>query len=342
MIAEIADVESLEDLLSEPTEGVCQTVSQLEGDVLVLGAAGKMGVSLSRMLKRAAHRVGNRLNVVAVSRFSDAGAHGLLDSWGIETRSGDLLSEAFLKSLPQSPHIFYLAGMKFGTTRQESLTWAMNTYLPGKVCEQFPKSRIVAFSTGNVYPLSPVVHGGSKESDPVEPVGEYAMSCLGRERIFEHFSRTNGIPVSILRLNYAVELRYGVLCDLAQKVYYGKPIDLTMGSVNVLWQGTANAYAIQSLLLANSPPTLLNLAGAETLSVRRVAEQFGEWFGKTPQFVGSESLNALLNNAQRVHSLFGYPSVPAYTVQQWVAQWIKRGKPTLNKPTHFDVRDGKF
>lgn len=282
------------------------------------------------------------MRVIAASRFSSAGSQTLLESWGVDTRSGDLLSEPFLKSLPKAPNIFYLSGMKFGTSNQESLTWAMNTYLPGRVCEQFPKSRIVAFSTGNVYPLSPVLHGGSLESDPVEPVGEYAMSCLGRERIFEHFSRTLGTPVTVLRLNYAVELRYGVLCDIAQKVYRGEAIDLTMGCVNVLWQGAANAYAIQALLYADSPPTVLNLAGVETLSVRRIAAQFGEWLGKSPQFIGEESPLALLSNAQQTHALFGYPSVPLHTIMQWVAQWIRRGKPTLGKPTQFEVRDGRF
>lgn len=342
MIAEIADIESLEDILSEPTEGVCQTISQLEGDVLVLGAAGKMGVTLSRMLKRASLRVGRPINVCAASRFSAPGSQTLLESWGVDTRAGDLLSEDFLKSLPKAPYIFYLSGMKFGASQQEALTWAMNAYLPGKVCERFSESRIVAFSTGNVYPLSPVALGGSVESDPTNPVGEYAMSCLGRERIFEHFSRTLGTPITILRLNYAVELRYGVLCDIAQKVYRGEPVDLTMGCVNALWQGSANAYAIQSLLYADSPPTILNLAGAETASVRRIAEQFGEWFGKPPKFTGEEASTALLNNAQKAHALFGYPSVPLHTVLQWAAQWTRSGKPTLGKPTRFETRDGKF
>ncbi len=342
MIAEIADVESLEDLLSEPTEGVCQAVSQIEGDVLVMGAAGKMGMTLSRMLKRASVRVGHPIKVCAASRFSSPGSQTLLESWGVDTRSGDLLSESFLKSLPKAPYIFYLSGMKFGATKQEALTWAMNSYLPGKVCERFPESRIVAFSTGNVYPLSPISLGGSVESDVVAPIGEYAMSCLGRERIFEHFSRTLGIPITILRLNYATELRYGVLCDIAQKVYRNEPIDLTMGCTNVLWQGAANAYAIQSLLYAESPPTILNLAGAETVSVRRTAQQFGEWFGKPPKFTGEEATSALLSNAQKAHALFGYPSVPLQTVMQWVAQWVRSGKPTLSKPTHFETRDGRF
>jgi nucleoside-diphosphate-sugar epimerase len=235
-----------------------------------------------------------------------------------------------------------MTGMKFGSTGQEALTWAMNAYLPALVCQRFRRSRIVAFSTGNVYGLSPVALGGSVESDALRPVGEYAMSCVGRERMFEHFSRTLGIPIVLLRLNYATELRYGVLADVARRVWAGEPVDLAMGQLNALWQGDANAMTLAAFDHLASPPLVLNLAGPEQLSVRRVAEQFGALLGKPVTFQGAEAVDSLLSNGQRAQQLFGYPRVGPRQMVEWIAEWVRRGGASLGKPTHFEVRDGNF
>jgi nucleoside-diphosphate-sugar epimerase len=338
----IADEERLEDLLSEPTEGVVATLARLEGDILVLGAAGKMGPSLTRMARRASEAAGVRRRVVAVSRFSTPEAEADFHAQGIETIRCDLLDPEALNALPDAPNIVYMAGRKFGSTGQESLTWAMNAALPAMVCQKFPRSRIIAFSTGNVYPLTPVTLGGSVESDPVGPVGEYAMSCLGRERIFEHYSRTRNTPTALLRLNYAVEMRYGVLVDIARRVWAGEPVPLATGAVNVIWQADANAMALQAFNQAASPPFVLNIAGPEQLSARRLAEQFGALMGKTPVFEGEETASALLSNGQLGHRLFGYPRVSAQQLIHWTADWVMRGGASLDKPTHFEVRDGQF
>lgn len=329
----------LEERLSEPSEGVRATLAQLDGDILILGAAGKMGPSLARMAKRA---VGQTKRVIAVSRFSSPGSQAALEAHGIETIAADLLAPGVLDALPDVHNIVYMAGMKFGATGNEPLTWAMNSFLPGLVCQRFPQSRIAAFSTGNVYSQTPLSYGGSVETDLPGPVGEYAQSCLGRERIFQHFAQAAGIQVALLRLNYAVELRYGVLCDLARKVFLGEPIALGMGAVNVLWQGDANAWALQSLVHTSSPAAIYNLAGPEQLSVRRVAEQLGVLLGKEPLFVGEEAPVALLSNGQKAHRDFGYPRVGVQQVLEWTADWVKSGGPSLGKPTKFEVQDGKF
>lgn len=315
---------------------------RVEGDILVLGVGGKMGPTLARMAVRASEAAGVRGRVIGVARYSTAGLEARLRGWGVETVQCDLLDREGLRRLPDAPNVIYMAGMKFGATGQESLTWAMNSYLPGMVCERFGTSRIVAFSTGNVYPLTPVCKGGCLETDPVGPVGEYAMSCLGRERIFEHFSRTLGTRAATLRLTYANEMRYGVLVDLARKVFEGRPIDLGMGHVNVIWQGDANAMALQSLEVAASPPVVLNITGPELLSVRRVCEQYGQWLEKPVTFTGQESPDALLINAQVSHAIFGYPRINAEQIMRWATDWVKRGGESLGKPTHFEVRDGKF
>ena len=329
----------LEDRLSEPTPGVVSALNSLDGDFLILGAAGKMGPTLARMAKRA---VGANRRIIAVSRFSDPTSRVALEQHGIETITADLLNTGALAALPDVKNIVYMAGMKFGATGNEPLTWAMNSFLPGLVCQRFPKSRIAAFSTGNVYPLTTLHLGGSVENDAPNPMGEYAQSCLGRERIFQHFSQTNGTPVSILRLNYAVELRYGVMCDLAKKVLDGTPISVAMAAVNVVWQGDANAWALQSLAHASSPASIFNLAGPEQLSVRRLAEQLGKRLGKEPIFEGEEAAHALLSNGQKAHHAFGYPTVAVKQVLEWTADWIQSGGTTLGKPTKFEVRDGKF
>jgi nucleoside-diphosphate-sugar epimerase len=338
----VRDTEHLEDLLSEPTEGLVEALRRIDGDIVILGVGGKMGPTLARMAVRASQAAGVRRRVIGVARFSSSGLAKRLNTHGVETIQCDLLDRAVLAKLPEAPNVIFMAGMKFGSTGQEALTWAMNSYLPGMVADRYRGSRIVVFSTGNVYPLTPVRLAGSTERDAVAPVGEYAMSCLGRERMFEHFSLTQGTPIATLRLTYAVEMRYGVLVDLAHKVWAGQTIDLSMGHANVIWQGDANAMALQSLEHTASPPLVLNLTGPELLSVRQVCKQYGEYMKKPVSFTGSESPDALLVNAQLVHRLFGYPRVGAQQMMKWIADWTMRGGETLNKPTHFEVRDGKF
>lgn len=335
------DVEALDELLSRPTPGVIQTMRRLEGDLLVLGAAGKMGPTLTRMAQRASEEAGSARRIIAVSRYSDPAERQKLDRWGIQTIAGDLLEESFLAGLPEAPNVVFMAGMKFGSSGQQALTWQMNTVLPAQVARRFATSRIAAFSTGNVYGMTPLDAGGSLETDEPHPQGEYAMSCLGRERAFE-YAAARGTRVAILRLNYAAELRYGVLVDLAQKIMAGKEINLAMSMANVLWQGDANAWALQSLEQAASPAVVLNLAGPEQLGIQQVCQQLGELMGVEPRFTGTPSGEAILSNGQRVHRLFGYPHVPIGCLIQWVAQWVKQGGQTLGKPTKFEVRDGRF
>jgi nucleoside-diphosphate-sugar epimerase len=338
----VSDITELEDLLSTPTEATIQALDVLDGDTIILGAGGKMGPTLARMAKRASELSGVSRRVIAVSRFSSSKLEFQLQQWGVETVRCDLLDPKALSELPDAANIVYMAGMKFGSTGQESLTWAMNSFLPGLVSERYRKSRIAVFSTGNVYGLSPVGRGGSQEDDPLNPVGEYAMSCLGRERIFEHFSRTNHTTMSILRLNYAVELRYGVLVDIAERVYAGRPMPLSMGYLNAIWQGDASAMSLQALGHASEPPFVINIAGPELLSVRGVAEEFGERLRKPVRLEGQELGDALLSNAKRAYQLFGHPQVSVEQMMTWIADWVSRGGQTLAKPTHFEERAGRF
>lgn len=317
-------------------------MSRLSGDVVFLGAGGKIGPSIAKMAKRASDQAKTSRRFIAVSRFSNSEVERRLQECGIETIRADLFDRQQLQSLPDSENVIYLAGHKFGVSNNPSMTWAMNSYLPGTVMERFRNSRVVVFSTGCVYGLSDLARAGAIESDPLQPADEYSMSCVGRERIVEHFSKTNGTPTTILRLNYAVELRYGVLIDVAQMVFAEQPIDLTMGHLNVIWQGDANAMALASLENASSPALVLNLVGPELLSVRRIAERFGELFKKPVRFVGDESSSCLLTNGQLCQKLFGYPHVPVQTIIEWTADWVKRGEPTHNKPTGFQVRDGNY
>ncbi len=328
--------------MSRPTPEVVEAIGRIAGDLLILGVGGKMGPTLAKLAKRAIDESGSSKRVIGVSRFSSPGLQADLNRAGIETISCDLLNEAELQALPEFPNVIFMAGRKFGATGNESLTWAMNTYLPGRVAEKYRNSRIVVFSTGNVYPLTSISHGGATETHPVDPIGEYAQSCLGRERVFEHASNQFHTPVAILRLNYAIDLRYGILLDTAEKVYGEQPVDLTMGAANVIWQGDANAVVLRSLRHCQSPPMLLNLTGPETVSVRWLATRFGEIFGRTPVFTGVEAETALLNNAARCHQLFGYPRISLEQMVQWVAHWVEIGEATLGKPTKFEVRDGKF
>ena len=338
----IASVEELDRLLSEPTPGVIETMRRMDGDLILLGVAGKMGPTLARMAKRASDAAGKPRRIIGVSRFSSPEHERELQQHGIETIRCDLLDETALGQLPDVPNVLYLAGMKFGSTGQESLTWAMNTYLPALVCKKYRHSKIVAFSTGNVYGLVPVSSGGSVETDIPNPVGEYAMSCLGRERMFEHFSRTLNIPLAIIRLNYACEMRYGVLVDLAQRIHAGQPVDLSMGWLNTIWQADANAFTLQCFDRVSTPPFFLNVTGPELINVREACEKLAALMNKTVSFTGVPAETALLNNAERSFGLFGKPRVNADQLLTWIADWIKRGGVTLNKPTHFESRDGKF
>jgi nucleoside-diphosphate-sugar epimerase len=341
-VGAIRDLAHLEGLLSEPDDAVIEAVGGLQGDILILGVAGKMGPSLARMARRASEAAGVRRRVIGVARFSDEASESFLREHDVETIRCDLLDPDSLSRLPDSPNVVFLAGMKFGSTGREAQTWAINAHLPGLVARRFAGCRIVALSTGNVYGLTPVDRGGSKESDVPSPEGEYAMSCLGRERIFEHFSRSMGTPTALIRLNYATEMRYGVLVDLCQKVMAEEPIDLTMGYFNAIWQGDASAMILRALGHATSPPLILNVSGPETLSVRRVAERFGELFGRPVTFHGAESPEALLSDTSRAVGLFGRPRIEADRVIGWTADWLLRGGPTSGKPTRFEVRDGRF
>jgi nucleoside-diphosphate-sugar epimerase len=340
----VRDAEHLEDLLSEPSPGVVDTLSRLQGDLALLGVGGKMGPSLARMIRRASDAAGVKRRVIGVSRFGADGARlaARLNGWGVETIPCDLLDPEQLGRLPEVPNVVYMAAMKFGTTGQQARTWAMNSYLPGTVAQKFRRSRIVAFSTGNLYPLVPVSGGGSVETDEPAPVGEYGMSCLGRERIFEHFSGVHQIPMAIIRLNYAVEMRYGVLFDMARKVWASDPVDVAMGNLNAIWQADANAMTLQAFDHVATPPRVFNVTGPETLSVRRVCEEYGRLMCKAVRFTGTEAPTALLNNAQLSHRLFGYPRVPIQQVIAWTADWVMRGGESHGKPTHFQTRDGKF
>ncbi|HYT95029.1 MAG TPA: NAD-dependent epimerase/dehydratase family protein [Gemmataceae bacterium] len=338
----IRDVEHLEELLSEPTAAVIETLARLPGDLVVLGVGGKMGPTLARMARRAFDAAGVHRRVVGVARFSSPGLEERLQTHGVETVRCDLLDPAQRDRLPDAPNVVVMLGMKFGATGQEALTWAMNSYLPALVCGKYRGSRVVAFSTGNVYALTPPHLGGSRETDPPAPIGEYAMSCVGRERIYEYFSRTWGMPMALLRLNYATEMRYGVLVDIARKVFAGELVDVTMGCLNALWQGDANAMALGAFAHLSCPPLVVNLAGPEVLSVRRVAEEFGRLLGKPVTLCGAEAADALLSNGQLGHRLFGYPRVSAGEMLRWIADWVQRGGTHLGKPTHFEVRDGRF
>lgn len=332
----------LDEILSRPRESDKAAMAEMDGDLLILGIGGKMGPSLARLAIRAAQEAGVRRRVIGVARFSEAALRKELDDTGVETIAADLLDAKRLAELPDVKNVIFMAGRKFGSTGAESLTWAMNVLVPAMVAERYRDSRIVAFSSGNIYPFLPVVSGGATEETPVGPIGEYALTVLGRERVFEYYSEKYGTPVTLLRLNYAIDLRYGVLLDIGQKVYDRQPIDMQMGAVNVIWQGDANSVCLRSFALANSPPAVLNLTGPETVSVRWIAKRFGEHFGVEPALEGAESENALLNNAARCQRIFGYPTVSVEQMIEWTAGWIRTGGSTLNKPTHFEARDGKF
>ena len=342
VITQFENEEQLEEALSRPSDELVELFAQLEGDIMFLGVAGKMGISMAHMAKRAVDASGKDRRVIGVSRFSNERAKDYLESLGVETIAGDLLDQDFLNGLPEVGNVIYLAGMKFGTEGNQSTTWAMNAYLPGLVANRFKNSKIVALSTGCVYPLVSPSSGGSKETDHAMPVGEYAQSCLGRERLFEFGSSKFGTQGVLIRLNYAVEMRYGVLVDIAMKVYDQQPIDLTMGYVNVIWQGDANNRILRSLAHCTSPINHLNISGGELLSVASLAKRFGELMAKPVELVGKEANSALLSNIGKSTTLFGLPETSIDDVVQWTSKWVVSGKPLLGKATHFEVRDGKY
>ena len=332
------DEQNIENILSTPSEAARQMLADVQGNILVLGAGGKMGPTLTMMLRKAAPEK----HIYAVSRFTENTVQAKLERAGITTVAADLLDEAQYWRLPNVENVFFLAGMKFGASGDLPLTWAQNTHIPALVARHYKNSRIVALSTGNVYPFVDIRSGGATEDTPPEPVGEYAQSCLGRERMFQYFSATNDTPVTIIRLNYSNEPRYGIIVDLTLKIMNDEPIDLTMGAVNLIWQRDAIEYIVRSITLALSPAAILNVAGPETIAVRSLAGRIGNLLGKEPKFISQESSSALLSDASRCISLFGRPQITLDQMLAAIVEWVKSGKETLEKPTKYDVRNGKF
>jgi nucleoside-diphosphate-sugar epimerase len=330
---------ALEDYLATPSRALVRDLAALDGDLMILGVGGKMGPTLARLARNA---IAKDRRVIAVARFSEAGVRETLQQHGIETIACDLLDRDAVGQLPQAANVVFMAGRKFGAEGNTPLTWAMNAYVPAIVAEHFRTSRIVAFSTACVYPFVPVISQGASESErSLTPPGEYANSCVGRERMFEHFSQQYGTPGRLFRLSYAIDLRYGVLADVALKVWQGKPVDVTMGHVNVIWQGDANSQALRCLAVATVPTSPLNVSGPMT-SIRWLAEEFGRRFDKPAQIVGQEAPTAWLMNTSQAEGLFGYPRVPLLQQIGWVADWISRERRLLGKPTKFENRDGKY
>jgi nucleoside-diphosphate-sugar epimerase len=332
-------IEALEDFMTAPSDALVADLAATPGDIMVLGVGGKMGPTLARLAKRAAPDK----KVIGVARFSEKGVREELARAGVETVPADLLDRAALEKLPKAANVMFMAGRKFGASGDVPLTWAMNVQMPAMVAEVFKASRIVAFSTGNVYPFVPVESGGATEDvPPVPPSGDYANSCVGRERMFEYFSARHGTPGRLFRLNYAIDMRYGVLHDIGRKVRDGETIDLTMGHANVIWQGDANAVALRCLAHATTPTTPINVTGPETFEVAKVAEEFGRLLGKKPKFTGKPAPTGWINNAARMVREFGPPNVPLAKLIEWNADWVARDMKTINKPTKYEVRDGTY
>lgn len=333
----ITSEEALIDQMTTPSRPVVQAVSALDGDVLILGVGGKMGPTLAELLVRAGAR-----RVIGVSRFSDARVRTHLEEAGVEIIQADLLSEKDLGRLPDASYVLFLAGFKFGASGNSPMTWAMNTWLPGRIMQRYAESRVVYVSSGNVYAYSPVTAGGSDEEAEIGPVGEYAQSRLGGERIAEHHCLKQGTPLLIVRLFYATELRYGIIHDLGRKIHDDVPIDLAMGHVNQIWQGEANSYLARMFPFCSSPATILNLTGPDILSVRSVSEMLGRRLERKPQFTGHESETALLGDARRLFDKLGKPEIPAERIADWVAHWIRTDGRSLDKPTGYESRTGRF
>ncbi|NML38445.1 epimerase [Chitinophaga sp. G-6-1-13] len=336
------NIQATVDALLQPSDELVAAMAALEGDILLLGVGGKIGPSLAKLAKQAIDKSGVPRRVIGVSRLTEPGLKEQLEQDGIETIAADLLNEDDLAALPDVKNVLYLAGTKFGTTGKEAFTWAMNAYLPGRVAEKYRHSRIVVYSTGNVYPLTPVLDGGADESMAPAPVGEYGQSCLGRERVFQHFSNKYNTPVLVYRLNYANDLQYGVLLEIAKSVRDEKPIDLRMGHVNVIWQGDANEMALRAFAHCAAPAKLLNITGPETAPVRWIAKEFGKLLGKEPILVNEEQSTALLSNAAESFRMFGYPKVSLKEMIGLTAAWLQQGGRTISKATHFQEREGQF
>jgi len=338
----IETVAQLDDKLSEPTPGLIRAVTELKGDILILGVGGKVGPTLARQAVRAVEAAGVKKHVIGVDLFPSGQARKALEKVGVRTIKADLMRPGAFADLPDAENVMYMIGRKFGSTGAEWHTWMANVFLAGQAAERYRRARVVAFSSGNIYPFMPLSAHAATEATAPAPVGEYAMSCLGRERMFDYYANEMGTKVLHFRLNYAVELRYGIILDVATSVWNGTPVDVTMGHVNVVWQGYATAVALQCFALASSPPRALNVTGPETVSIRWMANRFGELFGKKPMIAGEEAPTALLSNAAPCHARFGYPNVSVDAILEWVAYWVAGGGATLGKPTHYDTRDGKF
>ncbi len=334
--------DQLEELLSRPSSATVEMMRRLKGDILVLGAGGKMGPTLCMVAVRACQEAGVTKTVTAVSRYSDPEARQRLESHGVRTISCDLADADAVAELPDALNVIYMAGRKFGEVGSEAQTWIMNVVVPANVAKKYASSRVVCFSTGCVYALLPPEHSGSTELDPPAPVGEYASSCMGRERVFEHYSTTHGTKVLLYRLNYAIDLRYGVLNDIATRIVAGEPVDTNVPYVNVLWQGDANNRALLCLEHAASPPRALNVTGSEKLSVEWLARELARRMGRAVTFTGDAGQKAYLSDARESMALFGQPEVSIETMLDWTADWVLRGGKMLNKPTHFQVSDGQF
>jgi dTDP-4-dehydrorhamnose reductase len=337
----LPDETALERALSQPTPRAVAALAALDGDLLVLGAGGKMGPSLARMARRARADAGGRGRVVAVARFSTPGVRDALERDGVHTLGADLLDRDQVAGLPDAAAVVHMVGQKFGTATDAARTWAINTLVPAFAAERFRRVPMVAFSTGNVYPLWPAASEGPSERDPVGPIGEYAQSALARERILEYQSARDRTPMALLRLNYAVEPRYGVLRDLADRVTAERPIDLTMGWVNLIWQADANAAALAAIAHVTAPPLVLNLTGPK-YRVRWLTEALGRRLDRTPTFVGVEAETALLSDATAATTLLGPPAVDIETMLDRVAAWVRAGGRSLGRPTHFEERAGSF
>lgn len=328
--------------LLQPSDALVEDIARLRGDIILLGAGGKMGPALATVARQAVDKAGVKKKIIAISRFREEGVQDQLNAKGVETVNADLLNDAELQALPEAENVLYMAGMKFGTKDNAPLTWAMNTYLPGRVAQKYKSSNIVVFSSGNVYPMTPVYSGGVTELQSPEPTGEYAQSVLGRERIFQYFANLNNTPMVIYRLNFAVDVTYGVLVEIGSAVKEHREIDLSMGHFNVIWQGDANEIAIRALHHCDNPAKILNVTGPETVAVRWCAEEFGRLFGETPVFKNEEQPTSYLNNAAESFKLFGYPRVSLKQMIELLAEWMSAGGKKINKPTHFQERKGKY
>ncbi|MEO6733214.1 MAG: NAD-dependent epimerase/dehydratase family protein [Ferruginibacter sp.] len=335
-------IESVYKKLLQPSDDLISDIAKIDGDIIILGVGGKMGPGIASVAKQAVDKAGVKKKIIGVARFSEPGLQAELNKEGIETYKADLLNDDELQALPDAKNVLYLAGTKFGTTGKESFTWAMNAYLPGRVAEKYKNSNIVVFSTGNVYPLVPVTGQGATEELAPEPIGEYGQSCLGRERVFQYFAKKNNTPILIYRLNYANDVTYGVLLEVAKSVKERKPIDLTMGTASVIWQGDANEIAIRCLHHCSVPTKILNVTGPEIASFRWLAEQFGKMLGVAPIFINEEQSTSFLANAAECFRLFGYPKVTLKQMMELVLEWLNQGGKTLNKPTHYSERKGKY